>query len=125
MVLKQQKLFVVILVLILIFIIPTYTTAASTAEKSISANGLIEYPINTSPPQPSSPYFGWSAYPRTLSGTYSTQVIDQIIQTMNDNGLNIYRMAFNDFRDIDTVVIPYVQYFIDHCDYDIIIQELF
>lgn len=111
----------VILVLTLMFIVPSNTTAAPTIEKSITTSGVIEYPTNP-PPQSFGPYFGWSAYPRTLSGTYSTQVIDQIIQTMDDNGLNIYRMAFNDFRDIDTVVIPHVQYFIDHCDYDIIID---
>ena len=82
----------------------------------------LDFEFNTPPEPEAGTYFGWSSYPRTQSGTYTTNAIDQIIQTMDENGLNIYRMAFNDFRDIDTVVIPYVQYFIDHCNYDIIID---
>lgn len=76
------------------------------------------------PPNPSSGVgFGWSSYPRTNSGTYTTDAIDLVIQRMDENDLTVYRMAFNDFRDIDTIVIPYVRYYLDHCNYDIIIDH--
>ena len=118
----QKKFFTILLaILIIVLYVPSQTIAATSDQKTISSTGNIQYPTDPPPPN-SETYFGWSSYPRTQSGTYTTQAIDQIIQTMNDNGLNIYRMAFNDFRDVETLVIPYVQYFLDNCDYDVIVD---
>jgi hypothetical protein len=41
---------------------------------------------------------------------------------MDANGLNIYRMSYNDFRNINNY-IPYVQHFLASCDY-ILVADL-
>jgi hypothetical protein len=74
------------------------------------------------PPEPSPPtyteFFGFSSYPRTQSGSYSYSVIDDIIQEMDANNLNIYRMGFAPSVNPN----PYVQYYLDNCDYDLIVD---
>jgi predicted deacylase len=74
-------------------------------------------PLEPSPPTYTE-FFGFSSYPRTQSGSYSYSVIDDIIQEMDANNLNIYRMGFAPSVNPN----PYVQYYLDNCDYDLIVD---
>lgn len=65
--------------------------------------------------------YGWSGYPRTYSGTYTTNSIDTTISQMDANNLNVYRMSFNDFQSID-LVIQYTEYYLTHCNYRLILD---
>lgn len=83
-----------------------------------------EPPPPESPPElPSEPptqptvLVGFSSYPRTLSGQYSTDIIDDIIAGMDANGLTIYRMSV--WYTVDPV--PWVRYFLSHSTYQLII----
>ncbi len=63
-------------------------------------------------------YIGLSGY------VTSPSALQSIIDVMNDNGFNIYRMSFNpQWGDGDH---PYnstlIQYFLDHCDYTLIVD---
>jgi hypothetical protein len=72
-----------------------------------------------SAPPPSEPaqWIGVSSYPRTLSGQYSTAIIDDIITYMDAEGLTIYRMSI--WYSVDPT--PWVQYYLEHCAYDLIV----
>jgi hypothetical protein len=68
----------------------------------------------------STAFVGLSGYPT------STSEIDDIIDAMDSEGLNIFRMSFNPewfggkphpYRS------TYVQYFLDHCNYYIIVDR--
>jgi hypothetical protein len=65
-------------------------------------------------------YFGLSGYPRTLGGTYSTNIIDDIITEMNQNNLNIYRMSIW-YTVNDSTRDEMAQYFLENCGYDLIV----
>jgi hypothetical protein len=60
---------------------------------------------------------GFSSYPRTSSGQYSTAIIDDIIAEMDANGLTIYRMSV--WYTVDPV--PWVRYFLEHSSYQLIV----
>jgi hypothetical protein len=80
----------------------------------ISSSGTIS---SASPPSEMGPWVGFSSYPRTASGSYSTAIIDDIIEVMNAEGLTIYRMSIGYSVDPE----PWVQYYLDHCTYDLIV----
>ena len=116
---KKQKFFTVLLVIALAFFIPTQTTADTSAQKTLSTTGHIQYPTNPEPAPPGT-FIGLSGYPT------STSQIDAIIQVMDENNLNIFRMSFNPewfggkphpYR------ANYIQYFLDNCDYYIIVER--
>lgn len=65
-------------------------------------------------------YAGFSSYPRTLAGAYSTDIIDNIIAQMDEDGLNIYRMSIYYTVD-DYTRDTMIQYFLDNCSYDLIV----
>jgi hypothetical protein len=74
--------------------------------------------MSTDPPPPAPAHWiGVSAYPRTLSGRYSIAIIDDIIAYMDAEDLTIYRMSI--WHSVDPE--PWVQYYLDHCDYDLIV----
>jgi hypothetical protein len=118
---KQLKFFVPPLITLFVLLIPSQTIAALTAQKTLSNTGTIQYQIHTdSTSVQSGTYIGLSGYPT------STSQIDAIIQVMNQNNLNIFRMSFNPewfsgkphpYRS------NYIQYFLDHCDYTVIVDR--
>jgi len=107
------------------FYIPSIALSERSVQTSVTHTGFIQQlPTPTPSPTPisNSTFYGFSSYPRTQSATFTTNIIDDIIFEMDIVGLNIYRMSFNDFRDIDTMVIPFIQYYLDHCDYYLIVD---
>jgi cell division septation protein DedD len=64
-------------------------------------------------------YLGLSGYPT------STSQVSDIIHVMDTNGLNIYRMSFNPewMRGPHPYHAEYVQYFLDHSSYTIIVDR--
>jgi hypothetical protein len=64
-------------------------------------------------------YQGLSGYPT------STGQIDNIINTMNANGLNTYRMSFNPTWSSGPhpYRAEYIQYFLDHCNFNLIVDR--
>ncbi|MDQ1281278.1 MAG: hypothetical protein QG670_2543 [Thermoproteota archaeon] len=64
-------------------------------------------------------YLGLSGYPT------STTEVQNIINMMDTNGLNIYRMSFNPIWSSSRhpYKSSYIQYFLDHCDYMIIVDR--
>ena len=64
-------------------------------------------------------YTGLSGYPT------STSQVQNIINTMNTNGLNIYRMSFNPTWSSGPHPYhpEYIQYFLDHSNYVIIVDR--
>jgi hypothetical protein len=77
-------------------------------------------PTPSSTPTPTSiAYMGLSGYPT------STSQINSILQVMEDNCLNIYRMSFNPewMRGPHPYHQEYVQYFLDHSSYTIIVDR--
>ena len=65
-------------------------------------------------------FVGLSSYPT------STSEIDNIIDTMDSEGLNIFRMSFNPewfSSKPHPYQSTYVQYFLDHCNYYIIVDR--
>jgi hypothetical protein len=64
-------------------------------------------------------YLGLSGYPT------STSQVSDIIQVMDTNGLNIFRMSFNPewMRGPHPYHQEYVQYFLDHSSYTIIVDR--
>jgi hypothetical protein len=116
--LKQQIYSILLLIAISIVVIPSQTAAIVAPQKMLTTIGYIQYPII---PDPSpSTYTGISGYPT------STYQIDQIIQVMDENNLNIYRMSANP-EWFSSKPHPYeenlVQYFLDNCDYYLIIDR--
>jgi len=67
----------------------------------------------------STAYLGISSYPT------STTQVQNIINMMNSNGLNIYRMSFSSAWGSSTHPYrkDYVQYFLDHSSYTIIVDR--
>ena len=61
-------------------------------------------------------YFGLSGYPRTLAGAYSTDVIDDIITVMDNEGLNGYRMSIW-YTESDATRDAMVNHFLTNCNY--------
>ena len=108
--------------IILFSTLPIVTSQQSNPIKITNSGNIYYPPINTNLPPPSnnnpSVYFGLSAYPKTPSGSYSTAVIDEVIQVMDLNNFNIYRMSFNPNVNPD----QYVQYYLDNCNYDLIVD---
>lgn len=84
---------------------------------------LVIKTYSTSPVAISGPFFGLSSYPRTggcgQGGGYSTAIIDDVIAAMDQNDLNIYRMSL---RTNDATRNSMVQYFLDHSNYQIIVD---
>lgn len=115
---KQQKFFVALLILLIALCIPIQTVAAPSAQQLVSTTGYIEYP--TSPEPVPGTYIGLSGYPT------STSQIDAIIQVMDENNLNIFRMSFNP-EWFSSKPHPYranyIQYFLDNSDYTIIVDR--
>jgi hypothetical protein len=64
--------------------------------------------------------YGFSSYPRTDGGAYSTSIIDDILAAMRDEGLNIYRMSIWYTLD-DTTRNQMVRYFLENSAYDLIV----
>jgi hypothetical protein len=64
-------------------------------------------------------YLGLSGYPT------STSNVNSIIQTMEANGMNVYRMSFNPtwMSGRHPYVASYVQYFLDHSNYMVIVDR--
>ena len=97
----------------------TSTTPASSSPQPSSPAPSSTTP-STTPSTTSGVYNGLSGYPT------STSNIDQIIKVMDDNNLNIYRMSFSPDWKGNTrhsYHSNYVQYFLDHCSYSIIIDR--
>lgn len=115
---KQQKFFIILLGLTLVFLIPSQTIANPSEQKIILTMGNIEYPTN--PESSTDTYIGLSCYPT------STSQIDQIIRVMDENNLNILRMSFNPEwfgGKPHPYHANYVQYFLDHCNYIVIVDR--
>ncbi len=90
----------------------------STGQQVVSASGIIERSIIVDPI--SKVYNGLSGYPT------STAEVQKIIDVMNSKGLNIYRMCFNPewfSGKLHPYNPNYIQYFLDHCNYNIIIDR--
>jgi hypothetical protein len=90
----------------------------STGQQVVSASGIIERSIGAS--TISQVYNGLSGYPT------STAEVQKIIDVMNSKGLNTYRMCFNPewFSGRLHPYNPnYIQYFLDHCNYNIIVDR--
>ena len=70
-------------------------------------------------PQPNL-LMGISSRPTTWGSdtVYNTTIVQQVIDFMNKHGLGIYRMCF----DISADPTTYVQYYLTHCNYDLIIN---
>lgn len=67
------------------------------------------------------PYFICiSSYPRTGSGAYSTDVIDDVITVMDNEGLNCYRMSIY-WNVSDATRDAMIQHFLDNCDYQLVV----
>ncbi len=63
-------------------------------------------------------YTGISSHPFNSNVVYSTDVIDQVITMINQKGLNLYRLSFDENQD----ATPFVQYFLEHCNHDLILD---
>jgi hypothetical protein len=77
-------------------------------------------PAPSEPPvQPQSTFLGLSGYVDSTSG------IDAIIHLMNQEHLNLFRLSFNPewLNGPHPYHASYVQYFLDHCDYTIIVDR--
>jgi hypothetical protein len=102
--------------LIVAALLSTYAFALAPAHKSFTATGSI---VQNPDPEPGV-YMGLSGYPT------STGQIDNILQVMEDRGLNIYRMSFNPewfSGKPHPYRATYVQYFLDHSDYTLIVDR--
>ena len=88
-------------------------------------------PTNTTPYTPPSSTPSSTSYstPKVYAGisgyVTSTSQIDQVIKVMKENNLNTFRMGFRpayEGRSSHSYQANYVQYFLDHCDYTIIVD---
>jgi hypothetical protein len=111
-----------ILVIALIFFFPSIVLSTHSTTKPIQITGYIQQPINIQNQNVSIPnyFLGLSGYPT------STRQIDKILQIMNENHLNIYRMSFNP-EWFSSKPHPYrtdlIQYFLDNCNFTLIIDR--
>jgi hypothetical protein len=89
--------------------------SALSAQKTFAVLGSIQ---QTSPNERDA-YLGLSGYPT------STSQVHNIINMMDSNGLNIFRMSFNPTWSSGPHPYhqEYIQYFLDHCDYTIIVDR--
>lgn len=99
-----------ILIIILLLTIPLMVIASAQ-----------EYELPNIIPNYSGVHYGFSSYPKTESQVYTNSLIDDMIQEMDQNGLTIYRMSFNDYVPSETV-ITHVQYYLDNCDHEVIVD---
>ena len=78
-------------------------------------------------PTPTLLNIGFSGFPGYGDQTYSTNAIDDVIERMDDDGLDIWRMSFitadsSHTGTSTTEVINLVEYYLTHCDYKIIVE---
>ena len=142
---KKQAIIAIFSISIVVFSLPNLTLSILSDSHTMSSSGYIAHtPISTPTPTPTptatpaptptptpvptpSPtptptsiaYIGLSGYPT------STSQINAILQVMEDNGLNIFRMSFNPewMRGPHPYHQEYVQYFLDHSSYTIIVDR--
>lgn len=120
MLLKTKLITIIVLTLTTLLpsvVIPTHSTIKSVEITGFIKQSIIEEPQIGSP----RPFFlGLSGYPT------SKNEIDKIIQIMNENQLNLYRMSFNP-EWFTGKIHPYrtdlIQYFLDNCNYTLIIDR--
>jgi hypothetical protein len=136
---KKQIIIATLSILIIVFSLAKTTLSALSDSETLVASGYIAHnptptptpsptptptptPVPTPTPTPSpisGVFMGLSGYPT------STAQIDAILQVMDDNGLNIYRMSFNPewARGPHPYHAEYVQYFLDHSSHTIIVDR--
>lgn len=119
--LKKTKI-LFLLVITLSSCIPSIVQSIHSVKKSVEVTGYIEQEINIEHITDSQRTFflGLSGYPT------STREIDKIIQIMDENNLNLYRMSFNP-EWFSGKPHPYridlIQYFLDNCNYTLIVDR--
>ena len=112
-----SQIVVIVLLFISAFNVHLVSQAVLSNSFAVQTGGTIRY---ASPPVDTDLFFGVSSYPRTLSGSYSTAIIDDIIEEMDNYGLTIYRMSIY-YTQSKTLRDSMVQYYLDHCNYDLIV----
>jgi len=65
-------------------------------------------------------YKGLSSYPRDSAGAYSTSIIDNVIEYMDNKGLNLYRMSIY-YNVADATRDAMVLHYLTHCNYPLIV----
>jgi hypothetical protein len=119
--LQKTKIFL-LLVITLTSCIPSIAQSIHSVKKSVEITGYIEQPskIESLINSEKTYFLGLSGYPT------STREIDKIIQIMDENELNLYRMSFNP-EWFSGKPHPYrtdlIQYFLDNCNYTLIVDR--
>lgn len=119
-----------LLALVLLVVLVTNVYGDINSEEPIIDPPTTDPPVNdpptTDPPITSLTYIGISSIPRQQSSSspYALSSIDEVIAVINSENLNVWRMTFeyDDYRFPIYMQDQYIQYFLDNCDAELIIE---